>query len=620
MAKTKLLFSTGAQTPLFLPLYLLQRHQGFQLQSDYSLDISPPEKSNENGDLWAAEQLSQGASDFAVCDPIIAEEKQGVRVVATIVGRMAFWAVAKQNIRYFEQFESFGTILCYPSGMTGHSLARMIRARAGKRHKIHPVPVNAELVELLNAKGSAVALTANLLLAKRFVEEHQEFKISSLWTLYPAFSSFMLTGLLARQTDVEGQYALVKNVVQGLQRAVALVMTDEDEAIRGLQAADSALSPDEAQYFVRTVRKSSLYPTTLTPDLSGWHNVRDVHILGADPKSASSPVKAKVSSTRTFFDSVATGITADVEQMILSLIVRFGKGDLYEEVARKIDDEGALSLDTRRVVGGYYRFDDDHRDYMDKWARRIKMAVLTPSHSDENFLVAGTSGSGKTYFIEEIGRDLVLAGSAHFENINLSKLDRTAVEARIEEISHRSEPILCLLDEIDTTAELTVNYSFLFEKLRWRKGGKQIVFVLVGSKSGRHVELAREIESRYKGTDLMQFVPADERLSIPDYTLWDRLIIFFGAASESLKKRSLRLAAIEKLALYYVAVTVGGADARGLARLGQSAVNRLSDGADKVRYDHLFDAVTGTKDRFTFYSEHFSVAQKLVDHFVTLKD
>jgi hypothetical protein len=177
-----------------------------------------------------------------------------------------------------------------------------------------------------------------------------------------------------------------------------------------------------------------------------------------------------------------------------------------------------------------------------------------------------------------------------------------------------------LLDEIDTTAELTVDYSFLFPKLRWRKTGKQIVFVLVGSRTGNVTELAREIESRPKGPDLMSFVPPDQRLPIPDYTLWDRLIIFVGAAAASLEARGLRLTAIEKLALYYVAVTVGGADARGLARFGQSAASRVPVGSETIRYDHLFDGVTGTKDRFTFYSEHFSVAQRLVDHFVALKD
>jgi DNA-binding HxlR family transcriptional regulator len=65
--------------------------------------------------------------------------------------------------------------------------------------------------------------------------------------------------------------------------------------------------------------------------------------------------------------------------LTLSLLVRFGKGDLYEEVAKKIDDEGVLLLETKKVVGGYYRFDDDHRDHMNTWARRIKTAVLKPS-------------------------------------------------------------------------------------------------------------------------------------------------------------------------------------------------------------------------------------------------
>ena len=98
MPKTPLRFSTGAPTPLYLPLYVFKRHQGFHLQADYSVAVSPPDNDEEDGDGWAARQLIKGSVDFALCDPIVAEQQRGVHVVATVIRRMAFWAVARQGI------------------------------------------------------------------------------------------------------------------------------------------------------------------------------------------------------------------------------------------------------------------------------------------------------------------------------------------------------------------------------------------------------------------------------------------------------------------------------------------------------------------------------------------
>src|SRR5689334_20184958 len=102
MAKALLRFSSGAPSPLYLPLYVLEARQGFNLQAHYSLSIIPPARNDENGDRWAVRELVEGRSEFAVCDPTLAEDERGVRTIATIVGKMAFWAVALQTIKYFE--------------------------------------------------------------------------------------------------------------------------------------------------------------------------------------------------------------------------------------------------------------------------------------------------------------------------------------------------------------------------------------------------------------------------------------------------------------------------------------------------------------------------------------
>ena len=170
-------------------------------------------------------------------------------------------------------------------------------------------------------------------------------------------------------------------------------------------------------------------------------------------------------------------------------------------------------------------------------------------------------------------------------------------------------------------------YKLLFEALRWRRTtGKRIVFILVGSATKNVDELAKTISkpTNFKGADMINFVPvdSDHRFNVPDYSIWDRLIIFVSTAAVTLKDQGVQLAAVEQLALYYVAVSTPNEKARGLARLGENAAKQMlmEPGVDTLNYNHLFDRVTGDTQRFKFHSEHSSIAQRLMGHFVEIEE
>lgn len=622
MPKTPLRFSTGAPTPLFLPLYVLMHHQGFHLQRDYSIEVNHPNNTEKDGDSWAVNELLKESVDFALCDPIVAEQYGRVRIVATLVRRMAFWAVARSRIQYFKEFEDFKKLISYPRGMTGNLVARTIRKKvSNQRQQVVPVAIGEELPALLDSKTTAVALTTDLLQAKRFVDKHPEFHISPLWNLDPAFSSFMLTGLLARAEFVNQQHPLVKNVVQGFHRAVALAMTNIDEGVGALQAElDKSLAEDEARDFVGDVTRSLLYPISLRPELSYWHNVRTVHIEGGGERNTVSRVKKNIPSRQTFEDSVHTDIPVEVELQSMSVYVRFGKGDLYRELSQIVDIDSPISIRSKSVVGAYSRFDETQRKYLEGEVQKIRQAVTTNSKAKENYLIWGSSGSGKSYLIEELGRTLEASKSCRFEKIDFASHTREQIENAFASIESETRPVLCLLDEVDTTSDLTNDYSSWFSKLRWRKNtGKQIVFVLVGSTTTSATELAKEIEARKKGPDLMRFVPDKHRIDIPDYKPWDRLIIFISTAAH--KKKGQRLDSIEKLALYYVAVSRPTEKASGLSDLAEAAIGRMSEDSSELQYKDLFDGSVGDQELFhTFYAEHFSNAQRLAGRSVKLID
>lgn len=383
---------------------------------------------------------------------------------------------------------------------------------------------------------------------------------------------------------------------------------------------DETLAEAEARYFVDDVTKSLLYPTSLRPELSYWHNVRTVHIEGGGEKNTVSRVKKGFPSSLTFERSVHTDIPVEVDKQAMSVYVKFGKGDLYRELSQTVDIDSAVSLQDASVVGSYSRFDETQRKYLKDKAEQIRRAVENPSKDKENYLVWGSSGSGKSYLIEEIGRILEEAGTGRFIKIDFANHTRAQVEKAFASVEAETRPVLCLLDEVDTTSELTSDYSAWFSKIRLRKNtGKQVVFVLVGSTQNSIAELTAEIEGRKKGPDLMRFIPEKNRFDIPDYKPWDRLIIFISTAAR--KKKKARLESVEKLALYYVAVTRPDAKASGLSDLGEAVAGRIADDSSELQYNDLFDSSIEDQEQFhTFFAEHFSNAQRLASRFVKLID
>jgi ATPase family associated with various cellular activities (AAA) len=615
MAKATLRFAIGAATPLYLPLYVLRHYKGFNLQADYSISIDSPDK-GANGDTVAATQLTNGAADFAICDPAVAEGNDRVRVVATVVGRLAFWAVAlKRNINYIEEFADFKTILTYPKGMTGHYLGTVIRKLSDGRQRVVAGPIDTELIRLLDEQSKAVALTANLILARRFKDEHPDYEISPLWTLDPGFSSVMLTGLLARIEDIQKQRVLLRSVVMGLNRSIALLMTDPDVGVSALAETGLVADVAEGRYFVNNVRANRLYPTVLTPELTCWHNLREIHLKGSEGSKSPTPIKPNVRSERTFRSFVDSDAALDSEELTLQTLVQFGKGYLYLDLATSLESKDSIALADWTVVGAYRRAEDSHRHELRRWVERIRKGVVTASTSDENYLIWGTSGSGKSFLVRELGHELRRTGACRFEEINLASIPLADLQQKLAQFEAAPEPLLCLLDEVDSQTPHTTDYTPIFPVLRWRQEkGRHSTFILVGSTTDGVNSLDAEIRGRAKGPDLMRFVT--DLIAIPDYTMWDRLAIFVGSAAEEARKTGKTLTAIEKLALYYVAVVAGGSDAGSLSRLAKDAMSRVTSGDHRLMYDHLFDPLTDATARITFTAEHHKAVQPLIDRFL----
>ena len=76
--------------------------------------------------------------------------------------------------------------------------------------------------------------------------------------------------------------------------------------------------------------------------------------------------------------------------------------------------------------------------------------------------------------------------------------------------------------------------------------------------------------------------------------------------------------AVEKLGLYYIAVTPGLANARQLREFAVRAVERIPVGEDRIKYDNLFSP--GDLENKVFWSEATPVAGDLVNRFLAVED
>jgi hypothetical protein len=359
-----------------------------------------------------------------------------------------------------------------------------------------------------------------------------------------------------------------------------------------------------------------LYPASPVPELTSWDNVRQIHIQGASTGALEHHIKRDVLSSESFRDCVRPSAAISAESLSISVLVRFGKGELYRDTVTDINKVSRLSKEEVRVVGWYWRSDEDDRRKLRAVVERIRKSVLQPGGAKENYLIGGSSGSGKSYLIEELGEELAASGVC-FRKVKIPQELLTVADARKLENSLLSEtrPVLCLLDEIDSHTEFLKTYSEMFMWLRWRElAKKQIVFVLIGSQDGGVDQLEAAIRQRIKGSDVCEYIATDGKINIPNYKLWDRLLVLISKLSSMLSEKGCRLTNIERLVLYYIAVAQAQASGRAMTALAERIIERATGSAVSVHYDHLFEP--DSEARGEFFAEHIAQTTNLRGRFL----
>jgi len=280
---------------------------------------------------------------------------------------------------------------------------------------------------------------------------------------------------------------------------------------------------------------------------------------------------------------------------------------------KSVENISSLRKAELQVVGDYNRFDPKARVELLGWVRAIEAPLRAKTVVRENFLICSGSGSGKSFFVEQVGSDL--GPRVKFLRLNLAKQSEEEVSRALARLDRLREPTLVLVDEIDARTGEAWPYERIFSYLDGNLlPTRQRVFVLAGSCQGGIRAMVDLIISRPKGPDLLDRIPDDRRFEIPALCREDRAAIFATNVGKAAATRRMRISQIEKLAVYYVVVSENSS--RQLRDLAYSAVSRLKAADDRVCFDDLFRR--GEQSSHTFCSAHQLAVERLANRWVEI--
>ena len=280
-----------------------------------------------------------------------------------------------------------------------------------------------------------------------------------------------------------------------------------------------------------------------------------------------------------------------------------------------VRDLEAVRLARYSVVGDYIRFEQPVLHALKDLRARIVGGLEPGAARRNNHLIWAPPGSGKTYFVQQVGASLHT--KAAYVEINLAKVGREQMQADLEQVAASDEAALVLIDEVDARADEAWPYELLLPYLDLGAEGKTVAFVLAGSVSFSLEEMKRMMAARPKGKDVLSRVPTQNESTIPAMTFGDRVLVVLGQFCRAAREIGRELRSVEKLALYYSAVNPRLANVRQLREFAVRAAARIPAADDRIKYDHLFEA--GDPENKRFYMELVPMAGELVNSFIDVE-
>jgi KaiC/GvpD/RAD55 family RecA-like ATPase len=286
-----------------------------------------------------------------------------------------------------------------------------------------------------------------------------------------------------------------------------------------------------------------------------------------------------------------------------------------KEVSSMLSELNDLRLSRYRVVGSYTRYDESVRNLLKDLNQKIATG-LESGQGNENYLLWAPPGSGKSFFVQQVHESL--GDRVKYYELNFGEMDEQKLRSTLLRMEESDMPSLCLIDEVDSRSSETWPFEALLTSLENRIHHGHRVFVLAGSSGQTMENMEKLIMLRRKGPDLLSRIPHQNKYSLPPMTPEDRMVVAAANIRRLGKISGKRVVDIEKLALYYMALSPQLDSARQLREFVTRCLDKIPAREDRVKYDNLFEP--GDARNKEFWLQARSQAPKLMGSFVRIED
>lgn len=294
---------------------------------------------------------------------------------------------------------------------------------------------------------------------------------------------------------------------------------------------------------------------------------------------------------------------------------RMGKASPLQQLSI-IEEMHVINLSRFRVVGNYARYEEQVLNDLKDAKSQLVASIAAAGTRRENYLIWAAPGTGKTFFVQEIARDM--ADEFEYKELNLAKATEDSFRDDLESLRTIERRCLCLIDEVDSHPQAQWPYEALLPYLDAAAAGEiRVVFVMAGSSGFSLQGIKQRIRNRPKGSDLLSRIPSTNQFLIHPMSFGDRALIVMSQFLQAGRELGREIRSIEKLALYYIARNPELSNARQLYEFVVRAAGRVPRGDDRVKYDHLFDP--GDPENKRFWMNVSDIAGGLTNSFVMIR-
>lgn len=222
--------------------------------------------------------------------------------------------------------------------------------------------------------------------------------------------------------------------------------------------------------------------------------------------------------------------------------------------------EGKARLEEYQIVGNYVLYNRKLSGELLTLKKQIESLVSEDNNIAWNksyiYTLHGTSRSGKSFFVEELGRNLHKQKGIIYKYIDLAKKDKSNLESFIKECKEsleKSNKVFAFIDEIDTPGK-EFAFPMLFNIIRdWgKKDNYLIIWFFTGSNGNNLTECLEKIKAKDaeypKANDFVNRIKSGKMIEIPSPSTSDKIIVACNVA----KAQNFQFA--EKSVLLYFAM------------------------------------------------------------------